>query len=138
MTTVFLAVALVVAAPAPKDKKPDPGPIEGEWVIQSYVLGGREDNIERGEKVRLSEGFLVVGENEKVRYTLDSKADPPRIDMTPVRGKHEPILGIYKLDGDSLVICFPKGGGADRPTKFESWVDSRIVVVTLKRETKEN
>jgi uncharacterized protein (TIGR03067 family) len=137
MTTVFLAVALVVAAPAPKDKKPDPGPIEGEWVIQSYVLGGREDNTERGEKVQLSEGLLVVGENEKIRYTLDPKADPPRIDMTPLRRNQELILGIYKLDGDTLLICCPKGGGAERPTEFKSPTESQIVLMTLKRKKKD-
>ncbi|HKA06036.1 MAG TPA: TIGR03067 domain-containing protein [Gemmataceae bacterium] len=134
MTALLLTIALAVAAPAPKDKKPDPGPIEGEWVIQSYVLGSKEDDSEKGEKVRISDGVLVVGESEKARYALDSKPDLSRIDLTLVEGKQPKILGIYKIDGDTLVLCFPKGGGADRPAKFESPAGTRIVLMTLKRK----
>ena len=42
---------------------------------------------------------------------------------------------IYKFEKDKLVICFAEGK-RDRPTKFESPVGTRIMLMTLKRVEK--
>jgi uncharacterized protein (TIGR03067 family) len=138
--SLLIGLALVVGAPAPKDAKADPSKVEGDWVAESYILGGKESEREKGRVFRFADGKItMVGRREDVEYKLDPKADPPHIDLIPIgKEKADPILGIYKLDGDTLVICFPKGGKADRPAKFESPDGSQIVLLKLKREKKKD
>jgi len=140
MTPLLLAVAFAVGAPGPKDAKVDPPKIEGDWVEVSYVRGGQQmDRDEKGKLVRIADGKISMGGGaEEVGYKLDPKATPPQIDLIPIaKPGAEPIPGIYKVDGDTLVICFPKGGRAERPTRFESPDGSRIVLLTLKRQKKD-
>ena len=132
--SALLASVLSLSAPAPKDGAFDPAKLEGDWIAEKYVLGGQEDARSKGKVFRLAEGkFIRVGSREQLDYKLDTKSDPWRIDLAT--GKEE-IAGIFKLDGDTLTICFPKGGKAERPTKFESPADTQIVLMILKREKK--
>jgi hypothetical protein len=84
MSPLLFIVAFTVAAPALKEAKADPSRIEGEWVIQSYVLGGEEDRSAKGEIVHFTVDRLVVFETEEIEYTLDPKAYPSRINLKPV------------------------------------------------------
>jgi uncharacterized protein (TIGR03067 family) len=138
MTSLLLTVAFVVAAPAPKDAKADPGRIEGDWLVQSYVLGGNDEGHDKQVVFTFADGRLKVGSEPEMAYRLDPKADPPRIDLIQGTRKQKTIPGIYKFDGDALVICFPHNGDAGRPTTFESPRDTRIVLVTLKRNKKKD
>jgi uncharacterized protein (TIGR03067 family) len=136
---MLLAIALAVGAPGPKDAKADPSKVEGDWVAESYVLGGKETEREKGKVFRFADGKITIVKGEIIGYKLDAKANPPQIDLIPIFAPTEkPILGIYKVEGDTLVICFPKGGRAERPTKFESPAGSEIVLLTLKREKKKD
>jgi uncharacterized protein (TIGR03067 family) len=129
-STLLLGLALSVGAPAPKEApKADPAKIEGDWVIEKYVNGGKVDDKRTGMEVKITADEITPGRESAARYTLDPKADPPRIDLTTDK---KTIPGIYKLEGGTLTICFPKGQG-ERPSKFESPDGSRIVVMTLKR-----
>jgi uncharacterized protein (TIGR03067 family) len=138
--SLFVGLVLAVGAPGPKDSKADPPKVEGDWVQESYVLGGTDSDREKGRVFRFTDGKLVmVGRSEDIGYKLDPKPNPPHIDLIPIGKENgDPILGIYKLDGDTLMICFPKGGRAERPTKFESPAGTRIVLLTLKRQTKKD
>ena len=55
-------------------------------------------------------------------------------DMGEVR-KGDVYEGIYKFDGDTLVIALDLGGKS-RPSKFEAEKDSKVIVATLKKEKK--
>lgn len=143
-SSLLLGVAIVVGAPAPKETpKADPAKIEGEWVVVKYTRGGKDDEErEKGQTFVIADGKIAVlrgtQRREEVEYKLDPKADPPKIDLIPpAKEKEGTIPGIYKLEGDTLTLCFPKGGKEDRPTKFESPAGSRIVVITMKRAKKE-
>lgn len=133
--SLLLGLAIAVAAPAPKEgAKTDPGTFEGEWKIESYIQGSKPNENRIGTVFQIGDGKVVtVGKKEQVDYKLNPKADPPEIDLGTEK---ETIRGIYKLDGDTLILCFPKGKGSERPAKFESPADSNIVVMTLKREKK--
>ena len=54
---------------------------------------------------------------------LDTTTDPMSIDITGFAGKNnektKTYLGIYKVDGDVVTICYCEQGN-QRPTKFES------------------
>jgi uncharacterized protein (TIGR03067 family) len=136
--SLLIGLALALGAPAPKDAKTEPGKIEGNWVAESYVLGGKDEGRDKGVVFTFADGRIKRESEEEVSYVLNPKADPPQIDLTPVKGKQAAIHGIYKIDGDTLLLCFTKGASADRPTKFESPDGSRIVLFTLKREKKKD
>jgi uncharacterized protein (TIGR03067 family) len=137
-TTLVLGVVLAVGAPGPKDKV-NPSKIEGDWTIMEYLQGGQERTDRKGIVFRIGDGkILTVGKKEEVDYKLDAKTDPPSIDLIPPKAAKEGSLrGIYKLEGDTLIICFPKGGRIERPKKFESPADTQIVLMTLKRVKKD-
>jgi len=137
-STLLLGLVVVVGAPAPKDKV-DPSRIEGDWKLTEYIQAGREEPERTGIVFRIGDGkFLTIGQKEQVDYNLDAKTDPPSIDLLPPKNVKEGIiLGIYKVDGDTLTICFTKGAGADRPKKFESPADAKIVLMKLKRVKKD-
>ena len=138
MTPTLVALALAVAAPLPKDKpKSAPGPIEGRWVVESYVAGGQAEAMRAGMHLTFDGKSVVVAEEKgaDVAYTARPKADPPEIDLTA--GK-DLIPGIYKVEGDTLLLCFPKAGGMGRPARFESPAGTTVVLMTLKRDKKKD
>jgi uncharacterized protein (TIGR03067 family) len=142
--SLLIGLAVVVAAPAPKEAPKKEATIVGEWIGEKAVSGGKELPVPPGG---ISMGFnadgtLTLHEGGKGNvktgsYKIDPKKDPPEIDLSPPADKKDDtILGIYKLEGDTLTLCFQKGGPG-RPTKFESPEGDRSVVITMKRVKKD-
>lgn len=142
-----VGLALVLAAPGTKDApKKDPPSLVGEWVGEQAVAGGMTLPVPDGGIVFTfaADGTLSVREGNRSKpdagsYKADPKKDPSEIDLMPPPDKKEPMLqGIYKLDGDTLTLCFSRTGqGAERPKKFESPEGSELIVMTLKRVKKD-
>jgi uncharacterized protein (TIGR03067 family) len=63
-------------------------------------------------------------------YTVDATKDPKQIDMIGTEGEltGKPALGIYKLDGDKLTLCYTMPGN-ERPAKFESAAKSGVYLI---------
>jgi uncharacterized protein (TIGR03067 family) len=146
MTPALLALALVVAAPAPKDKdtKKDGLLLVGEWVGEKAEVAGMPLPAPVSE-MRMefkADGKAVLRDGakpaEEASYTADPKKDPAEIDLTPppTGGKAETLLGIYKVEGDTLTLCLAAAGG--RPTKFESAAGSANMLLTFKRAKKKD
>jgi uncharacterized protein (TIGR03067 family) len=140
--SLLLTLAVAVGAPGPKDDPKRAASLEGEWAAEKLVDGGRE----RDRPIRFTFGpdgkFAVrEGNREKAEegsYKADPGKDPAEVDIMPPEGRTAPpILGIYKLDGDTLTLCVVKGGKADRPARFESPDGSRVMLITLKRQKKD-
>jgi uncharacterized protein (TIGR03067 family) len=132
------ALAVGIAAPAPKEPpKAEPASIVGEWLLESYVQGGKVNEKRGGMHFTFDGKTVAVREegDKAIEYTLDPKAKPAHIDLSA--GK-EAIPGIYKIEGDTLTICFSKGGKADRPTEFVSSDGTAVVLMTLKRVKKKD
>jgi uncharacterized protein (TIGR03067 family) len=146
-TSLLTGLALLVAAPGPKDAPKKEPTIVGEWVGEKAVSGGMELPVPKGgiTITFTKDGVVAVVEGGRAKpdngsYKVDPKKDPPEIDLIPPDNKKEPtVLGIYKLDGDTLTLCFDRGGGgaSDRPKKFESPAGSSTIVMTLKRGKKD-
>jgi len=142
-STLLLGLALVAGAPLKKDgPAKDPPTLVGEWVGETGVRGGKPENPPAGTaltfmadgKVRFREG--ADAKAEEGTYTVDPKKDPAEIDIVPPNGaKGVTILGIYKVEGDTLILCFAMG--QDRPKVFAAPDGSEVILVTCKRATKE-
>jgi uncharacterized protein (TIGR03067 family) len=139
---VLFGVVLAVAAPGDKEapKKEAPS-IVGEWDGEKNVRGGMERPIpDGGVKVTFTaDGKLLFKEGNKDpgtgSYKVDATKSPGEIEITPPK-EDGTLLGIFKIDGDTLTICLADKGSTDRPTKFESLEGTNVMLVTLKRVKK--
>jgi RNA polymerase sigma-70 factor (ECF subfamily) len=124
--------AVVGKKEAPKDEEK----ILGTWALVSGEEGGEkapEEAINKWKLIFAADGKLTSKRGEKgqeLTYTLDPAKKPKEFSCTNDKG--QTMLGIYKLDGDTLTVCYDRGG--DRPTEFASEKDTRVVLEVLKRE----
>jgi len=145
MSPLFVALALVVVAPAPKDPpKKDSNPLVGEWIGEKIEAAGMAVDVSTfGRSMEFkADGNLVTRNNwnapEEAEYTINAKKDPPEIDITEATkiGKVERIFGIYKIEGDTLTLCVVVD--AKRPVKFAATADvPNQLLITLKRSRKD-
>jgi uncharacterized protein (TIGR03067 family) len=151
MNTTLLGLVIVVAAPNLKEPPKRVPEIVGQWVVESVSLGGSvpapapvETVFEftaSGQWLIKREGVLDKSSSREVQY--DAEASPPTIDGIHPQaaagngGRSRNFLGIYKVDGDTLTICFG-GPNEQRPTKFESEDGSRVVLMTFTRAKKKD
>jgi uncharacterized protein (TIGR03067 family) len=145
MNPILLALALTVAAPGPKDPpKKDVDPLLGQWVGEKAETGGMPLPVPVGGMSMefKPDGKLVMTDGgkppEEAGYKADPKKDPHEIDVVPpaAGGKVMTMLGIYKVDGDSLTLCLAAAG--ERPTKFESAAGQATILLTFKRAKKKD
>jgi uncharacterized protein (TIGR03067 family) len=142
--SLLISLALAVGAPGKDPAGKDPPSIVGEWVGEKAVAGGKEKPVPEGgiTFTFAADGKLTVKEGPREKadtgsYKIDPQKSPAELDIIPPEDKKEgPIQGIYKLDGDTLTICFGRGTGGGRPTKFESPEGSETILMTLKRMKK--
>jgi uncharacterized protein (TIGR03067 family) len=141
MNSMVLALALLVAAPGPKDPpKKEPPSIVGEWACTECIAGGRPFPGEMLPMIGIR--FMADGkfkfrfglEEGTGTFTTDPSKDPAEVNYTSDKsgkGNH----GIYKIEKDVLILCATEGGG-QRPTKFESPAGTRIMLLKYTRVEK--
>src|SRR5262245_39667172 len=143
MTSLLLGVAITVGAPIGKDPKKDSPSIVGEWAAEGATSRGRPDNPPPGTTWTFTadgKSVLRIGAKEESRegtYKLDAKKDPAEIDITPGIKKDGTMQGIYKVEGDTLTVCF-SFEEAERPKTFDAPAESRRIVIILKRIKKKD
>ena len=114
----------------------------GKWKLEKAELGGKDIlalfkdlkfEIPESGKYKLEFG----GQKDEGTFTVDPSKKPAEMDITGVEGanKGKTIKAIYKLDGDTVTICYGLGGG-DRPTKFETKEGTMQFLAVYKREQK--
>src|ERR1044071_1871381 len=92
----------------------NPKAIEGVWACVSAEMSGQKLPEERSSQLRLTltaDRFKTqLGEQVLFdsTYTLDSSKSPVEIEMIGTEGdaKGKPALGIIKLDGGVLTLCY--------------------------------
>ena len=142
-TTLIVGLALALAAPAPKTAgKEDSPSVVGEWALESAVRGGMNDKPPDGAGITFTangKALFREGRRDKVEegtYTVDPKKNPAEIDIIPpVKEKAPTVLGIYKIEKDTLTLCMVLGG--ERPKSFEAPAGSEVMLMTLKRVKKD-
>jgi RNA polymerase sigma-70 factor (ECF subfamily) len=123
-------------------KKTDEDTIQGTWKVESVTMNG-QDKDGKGDLLEKSTFEIAANKmlvkfnkgNKPSTYTLDPATNPKTIDITPEEGdgKGQAVPGIYKLEGDTLTICFPCGAQMKRPTEFVSKEGSDTILLVLKR-----
>jgi uncharacterized protein (TIGR03067 family) len=141
--TVAVLFAGLATADDKKDAKFDAGKMEGKWSITAGSKNGDKADTDKykdaieitKEKITLKtpDGTFVF------KYTVDDKTSPATINLEivePEGFKGTKAAGIVKMDGDSLVLCYPAMGG-DKPKDFDAKKDSGNYSFTMKKAAKE-
>jgi uncharacterized protein (TIGR03067 family) len=138
MLLMTMCLALAVNAPTLKDKPPALD-LSGEWIVARYILGGNE--VDPGVHIRFAAdgkatfsggppASTTVGD-----FTANLAKKPAEVDIVFPNSGAGAMIGIIKMDGGDLILCF--GPAGDRPAKFESPAGTGIGLLTLKRPKKE-
>ena len=141
-TSLLVGLAILVAAPDKKAPAKEPPTIVGEWAAESSTRGGKPDNPPAGTTITFTaDGKVLFKEGadkkaEEGTYKADPKKTPAELDVVPPTAEKGPtILGIYKIEGDTLTICLTMG--SDRPKDFAAPAGTEVMLVTCKRAKKE-
>ena len=135
--------------PAPKQgdgkkEKSDLDRMQGSWRIASAEASGRPVPAEAYKAVRL----VIEGEQLKwqgfagggppaCKLKLEPTAKPKEFDAIAEEGDRGLSLqGIYKFDGDRLVLSFTNAGRQRRPNSFVTFEGATWLVYVLERDKK--
>ena len=120
-----LACLLISSISIAQDAKDDLKKMAGKWKVVVNETDGKPLPKELLDK--FASTLIVEGDKYKVYFDdkladegtmkLDASKTPKEIDATP--SKNKVMKGIYKIDGDTMTVCFSKPGG-DRPAQFKS------------------
>jgi uncharacterized protein (TIGR03067 family) len=123
--------------PAQKSQKN----LHGNWIATKAERNGKAADDVVGHRLSFTRNrFQIQSKERKLLYAgfirLNPNAKPATIDFEHTEGalKKKVWKGIYKLDGETLIICdnapdLKKG----RPTAFETKSGSGYVLITFKR-----
>lgn len=141
----------LVAATAPWISSPalcsnDPGQDElkkhqGIWLVTSSIYDGQEAPAAVAASIkRIVDCDHVIWERDGKRFAgskivLDPGSEPKAIDVIPDGGPNrgERVLGIYKLDNATLIICMA-APGRPRPKEWKAEKGSECTLRTFRRE----
>src|SRR5262245_8845603 len=147
---VILVVGLLLGGGPPDEVKKEKEKLIGAWKVVSLESDGKKVPAQALKDLRyiFTADSLTRKKGEKAEsgagYKLDPSKSPKWIDMTGVTdGKEQSIPALYKLDGDTLTLCFrsdykKKDGKPNevqkRPEKLDGGEGSEQVLMVLKRE----
>jgi len=129
------AVVLLIAAGGPaQDTKKELEKLQGEWTMVSMETKG----MKAGDKVVKQYKLTIKGDQwtvttlkggARATFKIDPSKNPKTIDLTfELNKKGTPSRGIYKLEGDTLILC-RAAGDRERPKEFKTTEEAGILVV---------
>ena len=142
MDATILFAARAVGAPALKDPPAPPTTIEGEWVLESRLIGGQPDPQVRADSpsrfaITREKWAIIQPMAQPLEWVLelDSDARPPALTLYKADDKGRrggpDMSGIYRVDRDTLTICYVFKG--ERPADFVSPAGTDVRLMTLRR-----
>ena len=138
ITGLLLLVVLPYSASA--DQPADIAALEGTWVVQNAELSGQKfpQEVASTMSITMKEGHYItrVGNTlDKGTYEVDADDNPATIDIVGTEGpnKGKTLQGIYRLAGNSLLVCYDLTGKG-RPEEFKSLAGTQYFLVNYKRE----
>jgi uncharacterized protein (TIGR03067 family) len=140
---LVLAAALGIAASPKEDAgKKDLEKMQGDWTAESMERDGMKleaDDAQAFFRTVKGNSYTVHRYSKKISagtFRLDATKTPRTIDFMPdFPAKGKAILGIYRLDGDKLTLCYP-APGQPRPKEFSAKEGTGNTVAVWVREKK--
>jgi uncharacterized protein (TIGR03067 family) len=133
--------AVVLACAVPALSRADDAKVSGDLkkMQGTWVNAGNDGPQHRwvieGEKLKAK---VNDGDEYSCTFALDPKAEPvPSIEFTITEGPGGSVgksaKGIYKFDGDRLVLCIALPGADARPAEFKT-IEQESYLIELKPE----
>jgi uncharacterized protein (TIGR03067 family) len=130
---VMLLTGLALAAPRLKDPPKKTSPLVGQWRL--VLMNGSEpgysmdmEYLADGTAIRLRD--KTHSDEYRSRYTTDTSTNPAQLDYLYNEAGKPPALCIFKVEGDTLTICYSTGEDRSRPKEFGQ---PRTMLQVLKR-----
>lgn len=134
---IVIGLLTVGADPLNEAAKKELQTLQGEWVVVRIETKDAVHDVGEEDRISLTFkdatwAFGTVQKGEVV--ALDPSTNPKVIDLTSVRGTRVTHNeGIYKRDGDTLIVSIYQGKDKKRPTSFDRPTEDQTVLWTLKR-----
>ncbi len=140
-----LLAAVLLFSPSQDEPKRALQAQQGTWSAVSSRRDGQDADAEIVKSiVRVVEGDRAVWSRDGKRFAatkieLDPTTQPASIDAIPEGGpnRDQRILGIYKLEDDTLVICMADAG-QPRPTEFSAERGEAQTLMVFRRKASES
>ena len=139
--TLVLSAIVAVAGIGAGPQQAEYAKHQGTWSVLSFRRDGNETPQEITRSiVRVVNGDSVIWKRAgksfaSTRVELDPSKSPPTIDIIPDGGpsRDKRILGIYKFDGERLIICVADPD-RPRPIDFKAEKGSKWTLMTFERK----
>lgn len=134
---MIAAVAILAGSLMGANANSDKALLKGDWDFVSVAPKPKDDGPKLVRVEFAETKVFLRHENEcpscEFDFKLSPDESPKQIDMSAKLEDEDEVQtmkGIYRLDGDSLVICVG-GGGGERPTEFKG--DDDFCLIHLRR-----
>ena len=133
---LLLAVTLMMTTSIVGDDKEESKALDGTWRPATAELAGKPmpDQIVKSIKLILKDDrytALVGEQKDEGTVKRDTGKSPRTMDITSTQGRT--MLAIYKLNGDTLTICYDISG-KEYPKEFKTKPQSQLYLVEYKRD----
>jgi uncharacterized protein (TIGR03067 family) len=118
ISAMLISAGLLLGADAQADaNKKELDKWQGMWELAVAPTNDANLSLKvefKGDKIRV---ILADGVEVKGTFKIDASTDPKIVDFSlGDRGNWE---GIYKFDGDKLLVCVSEACSKQRPTEFD-------------------
>src|SRR5688500_9437343 len=125
---VLVITSLVMGCLSTKKSDNDKDSLNGLWQAEYLEMEGQAASPEAVKSILITvKGNRVLvrldGENsheKEALFKIDSTKSPGHIDISPIDGEAESVLGIYEMGKNTLKVCLKANSGVQRPNKFET------------------
>jgi uncharacterized protein (TIGR03067 family) len=138
LAVTVLAFVAPVVADDKADKEKEYKALKGDWKTEKATMAGTDatTTLKDLELSILDDGRYASklgDQKDEGKFTFDPKTEPKSMVINPDKGQVKELKAIYKLDGDTLTVCYDRTG-KETPKKFESTAENKLLLVEYKRK----
>jgi uncharacterized protein (TIGR03067 family) len=131
------------ASPLSKGAKKELERLQGKWVVKEMRVADKKIELTETDPTLILEikgaKWIFTGAEKGEFVAIDPTTDPKCYDLKSVeKGRKGQVdEGIYKVDGDTLTVCFNQGKQKQRPIAFETSPEQPDTILAVLRRVKE-